>query len=200
MVGDRGEHDLLAQMRRICASDAAALDSATEALSDIEKRLLANHFSQVAAHIASRIGCRRGLPPPDCLPGSGERLELSAQVTAPLVAKMFVRNVLHRWWWVDVLADSEFVVHELTTAFVDAVADHERPHPTRMSIRLRAVSATRLVIEVHDSADNAALLESAGRLVTEAVQHRSVRCGRHTAHGHTMLWAELCRPELGRWL
>lgn len=114
---------------------------------------------------------------------------------------MFVRNTLVRWAWSDVLADAERAVHDLTKAFVAAVEDRELEYPTRMTLRLRAESAARLVVELHDSPENAAIIAESGRLISDYVERISVRCGQHCASGRTVIWCELGRPEVSSpWL
>ncbi|MBB5911888.1 hypothetical protein BJY24_000755 [Nocardia transvalensis] len=116
------------------------------------------------------------------------------------MAAIFVRNTVLRWRWDDVLIDGERAVREMTGAFVAAVEARDLGYPTRMGIRLRAVSSGRLVIEVHDSAENASVIADSGRLVTETVERISVRCGQYCTAGRTVLWAEIGRPEAAsRW-
>ncbi|MEU2034937.1 hypothetical protein [Nocardia amamiensis] len=185
---------LLEKIRRISASECTALDAATVALSDHEKSMLANQLRRVAAHITRRVGSARGSlePPPS---GRTDRIHLSAQLNAVPVAEMFVRNTLHKWDWADMLADAERVTHELATAFVAAIDEHPPANPTRMTLRLRAVSPSRLVVELHDSPENARIIGGAARLISECVERISVRYGRHSAGGRTVLWCELGRPE-----
>jgi hypothetical protein len=199
-MNDTVTGSLLDEIRRVGFCDSGALDAAIGALTDGEKAMLASQLTQVAAHIGTRVGSSRGLPPPGTLPGAGtDRLDLSAQWSAVPVAAMFVRNTLHRWQWADVLVDAERAVHELAKAFVAAVEDAELPYPTRMTLRLRAASARRLVVELHDSFENAAVIADSGWLVSDCVERISVRCGQHSHNGRTVVWAELARPELDRW-
>ncbi|WP_245671266.1 DUF4254 domain-containing protein [Nocardia amamiensis] len=189
-------HALLEQIRRIGASNRMALEAATVALSDREKDMLASQLTRVAAHIAARGGNARGLPLPEAAPGGGtDRIDLSAQLNAVPVAEMFVRNTLHKWGWAGVLVNAERVTHELTTAFVTAIEHQGLATPTRMTLRLRAVSSARLVVELHDSPENATIIGGAGRLISECVERISVRYGRHSAGGRTVLWCELERPQ-----
>lgn len=194
--------DLLGEIRRISACKHAALDAATGPLSDREKAILAGQLTKVAAHIATRVGVSQGLPPPGTLPGARtDRLDLSAQFSAVRVAGMFLRNTLFRWGWTDLLGDAERAVHDLTKAFVAAVEDRELGYPTRMTLRLRAESAARLVVELHDSPENAGVVAESGRLISDYVERISVRCGQHFAGGRTVIWCELGRPEgSSRWL
>lgn len=194
----RAASELLATIRGISISQGSALDAATRSLGDTEKVLLAAELTRVADHIASRVGSSRGLPPPGTLPPAGiERIDLSAQPTAVPVAGMFVRNTVIRWLWVDLLTATECVVHDLTTAFIDALTACELAHPTRMSLRLRSAASGRLIVEVRDSPENAHLIAHAGRLISDRVERMSVRCGQHCAGGRTVLWSELRRPEFG---
>lgn len=192
---------LLDQIRRLGTSECRALDAATAGLSDREKVILSAQLSRVATHIAAGVESPAGWPPPEVLPGNGSgSLMLSAQSSAVLVAALFVRNTLHRWGWADVLVDAECVVRELTTAFVAAVAQAGVTDPTRMTLRLRAPAYRRLVIELRDGPDNAAVIAQAGSLITERVARIGVRSGRYCANGRTVLWCELARPELSRWI
>ncbi|WP_280384215.1 hypothetical protein [Nocardia wallacei] len=155
--------ELLAELRRIGWCDHAALDAATRSLSDREKSFLADKLTQAAVHIATGIGCSRGLPPPNTLPGAGtDRIDLTA-------------------------------------SFVTVIEECGLDHPTRMTLRLRAMSAARLVVELHDSAENAEFIAGSGTLITEYVERASIRCGQHYTGARTVLWSELSRPELGRW-
>ncbi|MBB5914181.1 hypothetical protein BJY24_003048 [Nocardia transvalensis] len=195
------ENDLLDHIRRLGACECAAVGAATNALSEREKAILAAQLSKVATHLATRAGSSVGLPPPGTTPGAGiDRIDLSAQWTALPVARIFVHNTLIRWQWGDVLIDGECAVQELITAFVAAVEACPLGYPTRMTLRLRVLSAARLVVELHDSPENAQVIIDSGRLITECVERISVRCGRHSAGGRTVLWAELGRPEVStRW-
>ncbi|MBB5917463.1 hypothetical protein BJY24_006375 [Nocardia transvalensis] len=197
-----GWGELLEEIRRLSSCEHAALDAATGLLSEGERAYLADRLTQVAVHIATRAGVGRGLPPPGTLPGAGtDRIDLSVQCTAILVAGMFLRNTLFRWGWMDVLTDAGRAVHDLTTAFVAAMEDSPVRYPTRMTVRLRAVSAARLVVEVQDSPENAGVIAEAGRLISADIERNSVRCGQHTIGGRTVVWAELSRPEPStRWI
>ncbi len=80
------------------------------------------------------------------------------------------------------LADAERVVHDLTKAFAAAVEDYELQYPTRLTLWLRAESAARLLVEVHDSPENSMIIAESGRLVSDYVERiKSARCGQHTA-------------------
>ncbi|MBF6174653.1 hypothetical protein [Nocardia blacklockiae] len=191
---------LLAELRRIVSCGHTDLDVAVQTLSDREIAFLSGQLAKVAVHLATRIGGAAGLPPPGTLPGAGaEQLDLSAQRSALPVARMFVRNSLFRWQWGDVLHDADGVTQVMCRSFVAAVEAYGLGYPTRMTLRLRVLSAARLIVELHDSAENAALVSTSDQLVTAEIEQRSVRCGRHRAGGRTVLWAELARPEFGRW-
>lgn len=192
---------LLDELRRIGASECRALDAATAPLSDREKVLLSAQLARIATHIGSRVGTAQGLPPPDILPGSSSgRLDLSAQLPSVIVAAVFVRNTLHRWGWADVALDTECAVRELLTAFVTAIDAAEPIAPTRMTLRLRALSHRRLVVELRDCPANAAIIATAGYLISTHIERISVRSGQHTAAGRTVVWCELARPEFSRWI
>ncbi|WP_147289029.1 hypothetical protein [Nocardia mexicana] len=184
------------------ACECSALDAAMRGLGDREIAVLAGQLTKVAAHIAARVGSARGLPPPGTLPGAGaDRIDLSAQPTAVPVTAMFVRNTLFKWQWGDVLVDAERAVREMTNCFVAALDACDLGYPTRMSVRLRAVSAGRLIVELHDSVENAAAIAGSGNLISKYVERISARCGQYRTGGRTVLWAELGRPELAsRWI
>ncbi|WP_157117352.1 hypothetical protein [Nocardia vaccinii] len=201
MTSDSGRDDLLDDLRRVGACECIAIDAATRLLSDREKQILADQLARVATHLATRVGSSRGLPPPVVLPGGGsDRIDLSAVWSAVAIAGLFVRNTMHRWFWADVLVDAERLAVELTASFVTAVTSSMLDHPTRMMLRLRAISAVRVVVELRDSPENAHVVAAAGPLITPCVEKISVRCGQHVVAGRTMLWAELARPELRRWI
>ncbi|WP_280385998.1 hypothetical protein [Nocardia wallacei] len=201
MDGARND-DLLNDIRRVSACECSALDAATWGLSAREIAVLAGQLTKVAAHIATRAGSARGLPPPGTLPGAGaDRLDLSAQRSAVPVAAMFVRNTLFKWQWGDVLVDAERAVREMANSFVAAIEECDLGYPTRMSIRLRAISAGRLIVELHDSVENSAAVAASGNLINERVERMSARSGQYRTGGRTVLWAELGRPEPGsRWI
>ncbi|WP_024799844.1 hypothetical protein [Nocardia sp. BMG51109] len=190
---------LLGEIRSLSTCDCTALDAATGSLSDGEKYFIASELTRTATHIATRVGSARGLPPPTTQRVAGpDSIDLSAQGTAVPVAVWFVRNTLHKWLWTDVLTDAELAAHELTAALVGAVEARQPLPPTRITLRLRPVSPARLVIEVHDSPENAHLVAEAERLISETVERISVRCGRHHNGRRAVLWSELARPELLR--
>lgn len=192
---------LLDQIRQVGASEWGALDAATAVLSDREKVLLADQLTRVATQIATRVGYPPDSPPPEVLPGSDSgRLALTVQPAAVLAAALFVRNTLHRWGWADLLVDAEYATRELTTAFVTAVAAAEYSTPTRMVLRLRALSRRRLVVELRDSPGNADLIATSEYLLSTHLQRISVHSGRCCTAGRTVLWCELARPELSRWI
>ncbi|RDI50140.1 hypothetical protein [Nocardia mexicana] len=193
--------DLLDEIRRVGACAGTDLDAVTLALSDGEMTFLARQLTKVATHIATRAGSSRGLPPPGTLPGAGtDRIDLSAQWTAIPIAGMFLRNTLTRWLWADVMVDADRAVHDLTKAFVAVIETRQLPYPTRMTLRLRAASATRLIVELHDSPENAHITTESGNLISPRIENISVRCGQHTNRGRTILWCELARPEYNRWI
>lgn len=107
---------------------------------------------------------------------------------------------MRRWWWTDVRFDAELVTYELTKAFVAAIQNNEPDEPTRMTVRLRAISANRLVIEVHGSPADTAVLTEAEELISECVHNTSVRAGQYRTKGRTIVWCELARPEFNRWI
>jgi len=189
------------EIRRIGACDHATLDAVAAMLDDREITVLAGKLGNAAAHIASRTGTRGGLPPPGTVPGAGaERIDLTAQWNAVTVAGWFVHKTLMSWWWTDVLFDGVYVTYELAKAFVGAVQEHEPDSVTRMTLRLRALSTGRLVVELHDSSENAAWIAAADGLISEQVAHLALRSGRYEANGRTVLWCELARPDSSRWI
>lgn len=189
------------EMRRIGACDHATLDAVAAMLGEREIVILADKLGNVAAHMASRAGSSRGLPPPGTFPGAGaERIDLAAQWNAVTVAGWFTRATLMRWQWGDVLFDAASVTYELTKAFVGAIVEHEPDSITRMTLRLRTLSAGRLLVELHDSPENAPWIAGARDLISKQVGHIAVRSGRYEAAGRTVLWCELARPELSRWI
>lgn len=191
---------LLEQIRCLAGSETRALDAATVGLSDAEKLILSTQLARIATYIAACVEYS-GAPPPHVLPGnSSGSLALSAHGPAVLVATHFVRNTLHGWGWADVLVDAERATRELTTTFVTAMAKAGVTTSTRMTLRLRAPADRRLLIELRDSAENAHVIEEAGDLITEQVERISVRSGQFRANGRTVLWCELARPELSRWI
>ena len=196
------DHALLDAIRRAGAGDCRALDAATGVLSDREKAFLVTQLRRVATHLATRVGSVPGLPPPETLPGSGsDHLELSAQQSAVPVAAIFVRNTLmYRWGWADLVIEAEHAVREMTSMFVAAILRFDRTDPTRMTLRLRAVSSGRLVIELYDSPANDDIITDTPRLISEHLERLSVRCGRHRSGGRTVVWCEIGRPELSRWI
>lgn len=201
MTSDSGWDGLLADLRRVGACECIAIDAATRLLTDREKEILADQLARIATHLATRVGSSRGLPPPVVLPGGGcDRIDLSAVWPTVAIAGLFVRNAMHRWFWADVLVDAERVAVELTASFVAAVSSAMPDRPTRMMLRLRAISAARVIVELRDSPENAPVVAAAGPLITPCVEKISVRCGQHVVAGRTMLWAELSRPELQRWI
>ncbi|WP_067887111.1 hypothetical protein [Nocardia vaccinii] len=201
MNGDNRIHLVRDEIRRVAWCDHATLDAVAELLDNREINILAGKLGMVAAHMASRAGAGQGMPPPGTFPGAGsERIDLAAQWNAVTVAGWFVRRKLTAWWWHDVLFDSVLVTYELVKAFVAAVADDDSSRITRLTLRLRALSAGRLVIEVHDSPENAHLISAADNLISAQVEHIAHHCGRHEHHGRTVLWCELARPELTRWI
>ncbi|MQY19490.1 hypothetical protein [Nocardia macrotermitis] len=201
MNGDNKTHLVRDELRRIASYDHATLDAVAAVLDDREINVLAGRLGMLAAHLASRAGLGRGMPPPGTFPGAGsERIDLAAQWNAVTVAGWFVRRKLTAWWWYDLLFDGVLVTYELVKAFVTAVAEDDPSRVTRLTLRLRALSAGRLVIEVHDSPENAHLISAADNLISTQVQHVAHLYGRHEHHGRTVLWCELARPELTRWI
>ena len=201
MNADNRFHLVRDELRRVGWCDHATLDAVAELLDDREINILAGKLGMIAAHLASRAGIGRGMPPPDTFPGAGnERIDLAAQWNAVTVAGWFVRKKLTAWWWHDVVFDAVLVTYELVKAFVAAVADDDPSRVTRLTLRLRALSAGRLVIEIHDSPENAHLISAADNLISDQVGHIAHHCGRHEHHGRTVLWCELTRPELTRWI
>lgn len=192
---------LLTEIRNICACECTALDAAAQRMSDREKQILVDQLTRVATHLATRVG--ESPCPPDAPPGLGsDRIDLSAVRSAIPVAGMFIRNTLRRWLWMDVLIATERAATELTTAFITAVEAAALEYPTRMTLRLRTISAARVVVELRDSPENAPIIAAAGPLlITPALEEVSVRCGGHTTPaGRTLVWSELSRPELQRWI
>ncbi len=201
MNADNRFHLVRDELRRVGWCDHATLDAVAELLDDREINILAGKLGMIAAHLASRAGIGRGMPPPGTFPGAGnERIDLAAQWNAVTVAGWFVRKKLTAWWWHDVVFDAVLVTYELVKAFVAAVADDDPSRVTRLTLRLRALSAGRLVIEIHDSPENAHLISAADNLISDQVEHIAHHCGRHEHHGRTVLWCELTRPELTRWI
>src|SRR6266702_7210886 len=124
------------EMRRIGACDHATLDAVAAMLGEREIVILADKLGNVAAHMASRAGTAKGLPPPGTFPGAGaERIDLAAQWNAVTVAGWFARRTLMRWQWTDILFDGVYATYELTKAFVGAVLQHEPGSVTRMTLR-----------------------------------------------------------------
>lgn len=198
---DNRIHLLRDEIRRIGAYDHATLDAVAELLGDREIIFLASRLGMIATHMASRAGIAQGMPPPGTVPGAGtERIDLAAQWNAVTVAGWFVRRKLTAWWWHDVLFDAVLVTYELVKAFVTAVADDDPDRITRLTVRLRALSAGRLIIEVHDSPENAHLIAASENLISDQVQHTAHHYGRYTHQGRTVLWCELARPDLSRWI
>ncbi|WP_067670334.1 hypothetical protein [Nocardia miyunensis] len=167
-------------------------------LSDREIIILAGQLEAVAMHLASRAGGESGAPPGPIL--RAERIELAAQWDSVTIAGRFVRNTLTRWLWVDALFDAQLAIYELTKAFVSVVQAADAIEPTRMTVRVRAVSTSRLVLEVHDSPDNAEILSAADNLISERIRRTAIRCGLHRTNGRTTAWCELARPEFNRWI
>ncbi|WP_196812169.1 hypothetical protein [Nocardia sp. CNY236] len=126
--------------------------------------------------------------------GPTEHLALAAQPTAIPVAAMFVRDVLRKWCRPDLIADVERATDALTTGFVTAIEAHRSAHPTRMTVCIRAVGG-RVVVELYDSPENAALAEDAGRSISEGLERIGVRHGRYRAGGHTVSWCEIGQPQ-----
>ncbi|MQY20440.1 hypothetical protein [Nocardia macrotermitis] len=184
-------------LRRVAWCDYATIDAAAGLLGAREIIVLAGRLGDLATHLAARSGDPSG--PPGALPGT-ERIDLTANWDSVTVAGWFVRNTLRRWVWIDILFTAELVTYELTKAFVTAVQDHEPNAPTRMTVRLRAISANRLVIEVHDSPANTAALAQADGLISECAHEASVRSGQCRAGGRTVVWCELARPEYNQWI
>jgi hypothetical protein len=188
-------------LRRVAWCDYASIDAAAELLDDREIIILAGRLDNLATHLSSRAGDGHPDPPRGAAPGIGpDRIDLTAQWDSVTVAGWFVRNTLTRWLWADVLFNAELVTYELTKTFIGAVQDHELTDPTRMTIRLRAISVNRLVVEIHDSPDNAAALAEADDLISECVEQVSVRSGIYRRDGRTTVWCELARPEGNRWI
>ncbi|MGF6887249.1 hypothetical protein ABIA39_004384 [Nocardia sp. GAS34] len=188
-------------LRRVAWCEFAAIDAAAKLLDDREIVILAGRLDAIATHLSSRAGDGHPVPPQGAVPGTGpDRIDLTVQWDSVTVAGWFVRNTLTRWLWADVLFNAELVTYELTKAFVGTVQDCEPADPTAMTIRLRAISANRLVVEVHDSPGNAAVLGEAEELISECVQDVSVRSGVFRRHGRTTVWCELARPEGDRWI
>ncbi|WP_153414723.1 hypothetical protein [Nocardia macrotermitis] len=121
-------------------------------------------------------------------------MNLAVRPTAINIAIGFCRYTLHRWRWADALTDAERIVHDLTSAFVAAVADSEPNCPTHMAVWLRRPSEHSVVVEVRDSPGNADVIARSGNLISATVEQLSTHCGQHCSAGRTVLWAELTRP------
>ncbi|MFI9511243.1 hypothetical protein [Nocardia sp. NPDC052566] len=194
------EFDLLVEIRRIGATKRAAVDAALDVVDEQERAALAGQLIRVAAQVATPRQNARALPPPGTAPGIGaESIDLSAQLTAVPVAQMFVRNTLRRWWWDHMTPVAECVVEELAMQFVTVLHQHELAVPTRMTIRIRALEGGHLVIEVHDSPENAHLFAQAGPLTTARIERLATRCGQCHNGGRTVVWCELAATDLSAW-
>lgn len=174
------------------------VDMMATLLSDREIIILAGQLESVATHLASRVSSG-GSAPAGAILGA-ERIELAAQWDSVTVAGWFVRNTLTRWLWADVLFDAQLAVYELTKAFVAAAEDGDAAEPTRMTVRMRAISTTRLVLEIHDSPGNAEIIAAADQLISPCVTSIAVRSGQCRTDGRTTAWCELARPEFNRWI
>jgi hypothetical protein len=191
--------DLLAELRRLSTYQHTAFDNAIRSLSDSEIYFLASQLTALAAHLTAGVGGSAGMPPPATIPGAGHvRLDLAAQPSAIDIAAMFTRYTLHRWGWADILIDAERMVRELTTAFVLTIANSPLLFPTRMTVCLRMLSERQLAVELHDATENTDVIARAEHLITADVERISVRCGRHSTDGRTVLWAQLARTGTGQ--
>ena len=187
-----------AEFQRVAWCTHHEIDLMVNLLGDREIVILAGQLEMVAMHLASRAGNGGTAPPGTIL--QAERIELTAQWDSVTIAGWFVRNTLTRWLWVDMLFDAQVAVYELTKAFVSVVQASGPDEPTRMTVRLRAISTSRLVIEVHDSPDNAEIVAAADDLISDCVASTAIRCGLHRTKGRTAAWCELARPEFNQWI
>ncbi|NQE91215.1 hypothetical protein [Nocardia terpenica] len=189
------DRQLLDEIRRVSLCDRVALDAATRVLTDSEKALLVSRLTKVAACIATCIDSGRSLPPPGTLSDAGsDHIELSAQRTALPTATLFLRRALQKWQWTDVRLQVERAVLDLVGAFVAVMEDARLSYPTRITLLLRIATSDRLVIEVHDSTENASIIAASGRLISDYVQRFSTRCGQYRHTERTVVWCEIARP------
>ncbi|WP_157129585.1 hypothetical protein [Nocardia amamiensis] len=189
--------DYFAMLREILAADIAVIYTAAGALSNADKAGLARRLHRVADLLTSGIGDAHGDPPPPAVFGAGTQgIDVAVRLGVIPEAQAFVERVLQSWRWSSLIFAANTVVADFVASFVEAVDGQQHKAGTRMAIRLRAVSGGHLVIEAHDSIENARYIADVKQIVQPRVRQISARWGRYCTGERTVVWAELAPPGL----